>query len=284
MKRSDLGLFLSLLPSWSLLSTTPTHNFREQTRRPSQRRVDASRLPCAEASESGATFTPNTSHFTNTIFTRQFSKVVIMDAMDSPGRSPDPESQEDANKVSFRFCQECSNMLYPKEDKLNTKLMYSCRSCQYSEEAGPKASDNCIYRNELAQQVFETAGNVEDVADDPTVSEDPANMSQQMDEGGAGYETVPDMCTLCGQEITCPICGGASDNGMALEVDDPAGAVGMSGQQSALPHSADYECKRCGQRDHVYFQSVQRTAETGMALFYVCTKCTNVWSTIEGQK
>lgn len=146
--------------------------------------------------------------------------------------SSDPHVRHDASRTSLTPWPS-SNMLYPKEDKLNTKLMYSCRSCQYSEEAGPKASDNCIYRNELAQQVFETAGNVEDVADDPTVSEDPANMSQ-MDEGGAGYETVPDMCTLCGQEITCPICGGASDNGMALEVDDPAGAVGMSGQQSAV--------------------------------------------------
>lgn len=149
-------------------------------------------------------------------------------------------SRRNAHHMAKILIVTSSNMLYPREDKMNLKLMYSCRSCQYSEEAGPKAEDNCIYRNELSQQVFETAGNVEDVADDPTVSGDSAsfngeNASQQMEgDWGAGYETVPDMCTLCGQEITCPSCGGASDNGMLLEVDDPADAAGKGAQEEVV--------------------------------------------------
>ena len=30
--------------------------------------------------------------------------------------------------VGIRFCQECNNMLYPKEDKSNKVLLYACRS------------------------------------------------------------------------------------------------------------------------------------------------------------
>ena len=29
--------------------------------------------------------------------------------------------------VGIRFCQECNNMLYPKEDKANRVLLYACR-------------------------------------------------------------------------------------------------------------------------------------------------------------
>ena len=29
--------------------------------------------------------------------------------------------------------QECNNMLYPKEDKENKVLMYSCRNCDYKQ-------------------------------------------------------------------------------------------------------------------------------------------------------
>ena len=30
--------------------------------------------------------------------------------------------------VGIRFCQECNNMLYPREDKQNRVLLYACRS------------------------------------------------------------------------------------------------------------------------------------------------------------
>lgn len=74
-------------------------------------------------------------------------------------------------------------MLYPKEDLNNKKLMYACRTCQFSEEA----TSSCVFRNNLYNTVGETAGVTQDVGSDPTVG-------------------VPDFCTLCGQEITCSLC------------------------------------------------------------------------------
>lgn len=74
-------------------------------------------------------------------------------------------------------------MLYPKEDLNNRKLMYACRTCQFSEEA----SSSCVFRNNLYNTVGETAGVTQDVGSDPTVG-------------------IPDFCTLCGQAITCPVC------------------------------------------------------------------------------
>lgn len=135
-------------------------------------------------------------------------------------------------------------MLYPKEDPTSNMLMFACRSCQYSEPA----TAACIYRNALQEQIAETAGNVEDVAQDPTVS-DSAHMhhnhhshhqdhhtadSTMQDDGldeadfSEGDE-IPEMCTLCGQEILCPFCGQPSDGHLALEVDDPDRA--QNGQQ-----------------------------------------------------
>ncbi|KAK9474967.1 uncharacterized protein V1510DRAFT_411122 [Dipodascopsis tothii] len=67
--------------------------------------------------------------------------------------------------ASFRFCLECNNMLYPKEDKVNQRLLYACRNCPYKEIAeNPK-----IYRNELLADVSETAGVTLDVGSDPTL-------------------------------------------------------------------------------------------------------------------
>ena len=35
----------------------------------------------------------------------------------------------------MQFCDECNNMLYPKEDKQNLRLMYACKVCKFSKEA-----------------------------------------------------------------------------------------------------------------------------------------------------
>lgn len=80
-----------------------------------------------------------------------------------------------------------SNMLYPKEDRNNNKLMFACRTCQFSEEA----ISSCVFRNNLYNTVGETAGVTQDVGSDPTV-------------GFAGF------CTLCGEEIKCFQCEGKS--------------------------------------------------------------------------
>lgn len=57
-------------------------------------------------------------------------------------------------------------MLYPKEDRNSNKLMFACRTCQFSEDA----VSSCVFRNNLYNTVGETAGVTQDVGSDPTVS------------------------------------------------------------------------------------------------------------------
>ena len=68
-------------------------------------------------------------------------------------------------QITFRFCSECSNMLYPKEDDESHKLMFTCRTCRYTEEA----TSSCVFRHVLNNAAGETAGVTQDVASDPTV-------------------------------------------------------------------------------------------------------------------
>ncbi|KAK0622575.1 DNA-directed RNA polymerase II subunit RPB9 [Immersiella caudata] len=110
-------------------------------------------------------------------------------------------------QITFRFCSECSNMLYPKEDEAERKLLFTCRTCSYSEEA----QSSCIFRNVLNNAAGETAGVTQDVGSDPT-----------------------------------------------------------------LPRS-NMECPACHHNEAVFFQSQQRSAETGMKLFYVCCDCGNIF-------
>ena len=83
--------------------------------------------------------------------------------MASPGSTTDDAKRE---QITFRFCTECSNMLYPKEDPESRKLLYTCRTCQFVEDA----ATTCVFRNLLNSASGETAGVTQDVATDPTVS------------------------------------------------------------------------------------------------------------------
>ncbi|KAG5973784.1 hypothetical protein E4U55_000280 [Claviceps digitariae] len=89
-------------------------------------------------------------------------------------------------QITFRFCSECSNMLYPKEDEDAHKLQFTCRTCQYTEEA----QSTCVFRNVLNNSAGETAGVTQDVGSDPTVSQVPVFI-----------------CLCCGVVILCDTCG-----------------------------------------------------------------------------
>ncbi|KAL8775288.1 MAG: hypothetical protein Q9209_000295 [Squamulea sp. 1 TL-2023] len=117
-------------------------------------------------------------------------------ASTSDGQASGQPAKPGNEQVKFRFCGDCSNMLAPKEDRINNKLMYCCRMCQYSEEA----DSACIFRNNIYNVIGETAGVTQDVGSDPTVG-------------------LPDLwCTLCGQAITCGFYDGVDDG--ELEDDD----------------------------------------------------------------
>lgn len=77
-----------------------------------------------------------------------------------------PKKTKDAHGfVGIKFCQECNNMLYPKEDKERKVLMYSCRNCDYSEEA----NNSCIYVNRVVHDINEMTQIIADVVADPTL-------------------------------------------------------------------------------------------------------------------
>lgn len=67
--------------------------------------------------------------------------------------------------VGIKFCQECNNMLYPKEDRENRVLLYACRNCDYKQPA----SNNCVYVNKITHDVDELSRIVPEVIHDPTL-------------------------------------------------------------------------------------------------------------------
>ncbi|TVY80696.1 DNA-directed RNA polymerase II subunit [Lachnellula suecica] len=170
--------------------------------------------------------------------------------MASPASSSGEEQKKNMEQITFRFCSECSNMLYPKEDPDTHRLQFACRTCQYSEEA----TSSCVFRNVLNNAVGETAGVTQDVGSDPTVG-------------------LP-LCLLCGHVVMCEgrMEGAAVDESRR----------GKRGEQAvvsveALPRS-NKTCPKCKTEDAVFFQSQQRSAETGMKLFYVCCGCGHIFS------
>ena len=77
------------------------------------------------------------------------------------------EQQKKLEQITFRFCSECSNMLYPKEDEETRRLQFVCRTCNFTD----KATSSCIFRNVLNNAAGETAGVTQDVGSDPTVGD-----------------------------------------------------------------------------------------------------------------
>ncbi|EAS35487.3 DNA directed RNA polymerase II 15 kDa subunit [Coccidioides immitis RS] len=126
----------------------------------------------------------------------------------SPSSTTGGDQSQGVDQIHFRFCRECSNLLYPKEDRATNTLMFSCRTCH----VGEPATSHCVYQNKLNSQVGDTAGVTQDVGSDPT-----------------------------------------------------------------LPRS-NRLCPSCGENEAVFFQSQQRSAETGMKLYYVCCACGKVFT------
>ncbi|KAK2762628.1 hypothetical protein FQN54_000801 [Arachnomyces sp. PD_36] len=93
------------------------------------------------------------------------------------------EASQAVDNVHFKFCRECSNLLYPKEDRVNNTLMFTCRTCH----VGEPATSHCVFQNKLHSQVGDTAGVTTDVGSDPTVG-------------------APIFCTMCGDDIRCSVC------------------------------------------------------------------------------
>ncbi|KAL8298997.1 hypothetical protein RB601_002132 [Gaeumannomyces tritici] len=121
----------------------------------------------------------------------------------SSGGGMDDDQSSSKKPVSFQFCAECSNMLYPREDNSSRTLQFVCRTCHYTTEA----INTCVFRNELSSTASLHAGIIPGMGKDPT-----------------------------------------------------------------LPRTTR-QCQYCPSDAMVFFQSQQRTAETGMKQIYVCVEC-----------
>jgi hypothetical protein len=54
---------------------------------------------------------------------------------------------DNTNMSSVKFCPDCNNMLYPREDRTERKLFFACRNCEHHEEAQPDSL--CIFRHQI---------------------------------------------------------------------------------------------------------------------------------------
>ncbi|XP_047311614.1 DNA-directed RNA polymerases II, IV and V subunit 9A-like [Impatiens glandulifera] len=66
---------------------------------------------------------------------------------------------------TMKFCRECNNILYPKEDRKRRILLFACRNCDHQEIA----DNNCVYRNVVHHAVEERTQILHDVNADPTL-------------------------------------------------------------------------------------------------------------------
>ncbi|TIC21115.1 cytochrome b5 [Wallemia mellicola] len=67
--------------------------------------------------------------------------------------------------MSLKFCQNCNNLLYPREDRERRTLLFACRNCNFEESA----VEARVYRNDLMRQSKEEAGVTQDLGKDPTL-------------------------------------------------------------------------------------------------------------------
>ncbi|KAI1512303.1 RPB9 DNA-directed RNA polymerase subunit M Transcription elongation factor TFIIS [Pyrenophora tritici-repentis] len=123
-----------------------------------------------------------------------------------------PRAKGGKEPILFRFCSECSNLLFPREDKSENKLLFACRTCSFTEEA----PSSCVMRHEIASTVGATAGVTAEVAQDPTVG---LSLSEAQAAQAALDEEMP-CCTMCGMPIICEDCGEESAPGFVLEAED----------------------------------------------------------------
>ncbi|WVZ66685.1 hypothetical protein U9M48_015874 [Paspalum notatum var. saurae] len=66
---------------------------------------------------------------------------------------------------ALKFCRECNNMLYPREDKETRTLLYACQSCDHEEVA----TDTCVYKRVLRKPSGEPKDVLKDAAADPSL-------------------------------------------------------------------------------------------------------------------
>jgi DNA-directed RNA polymerase II subunit RPB9 len=93
---------------------------------------------------------------------------------------------------TMKFCRECNNILYPKEDREQKVLLYACRNCDHQEVA----DNNCVYRNEVFHSADERTQVLQDVASDPTLPRTKSVRCAKCQHGEAVFFQVSLLSTL----------------------------------------------------------------------------------------
>ncbi|OAY71387.1 DNA-directed RNA polymerases II, IV and V subunit 9A, partial [Ananas comosus] len=75
------------------------------------------------------------------------------------------EAEEESAMSILKFCRECNNILYPKEDKETRTLLYACRNCDHQEVA----DDNIVYKMEIRRPVRKGTEILHDAAADASL-------------------------------------------------------------------------------------------------------------------
>ena len=100
---------------------------------------------------------------------------------------------------NLRFCQECQNLLYADEEKIDDdarSLVYICRICHYQEQAEEKNEyDNCVYLTDLEAKEKELLVNP-DIIDDPTL------MKREIDKCSNPNKQCNNKVVVCFYHIT----------------------------------------------------------------------------------
>ena len=67
--------------------------------------------------------------------------------------------------IRLRFCPNSNDLLYPKEDREQKKLVYACLNCNYRIDA----EDFCVHRHSIRHTAAETTTIIQDIRTDPTL-------------------------------------------------------------------------------------------------------------------
>ncbi|XP_054155759.1 DNA-directed RNA polymerase II subunit RPB9-like [Oppia nitens] len=79
-----------------------------------------------------------------------------------------PDFRFGCDRVRIRFCPECNNMLYQRQNKEQRTLVFFCRTCLYQREA--TKDQYCVYINNIKHDINELSLINPDLVDDPTLA------------------------------------------------------------------------------------------------------------------
>ena len=116
-------------------------------------------------------------------------------------QSLDTASGSNSRAVPLRFCPNSNDLLYPREDRTNKRLMYFCRNCDYS----VAAFDNCVHRRNIYHSAAEVTTILHDVRTDPTLPRSKDVQCTMCDGREAVFfsQTTTEGMSLFFQCITC---------------------------------------------------------------------------------